>query len=160
MRSLVIPLLLVLACRHPDATIGRTSDAPVLFPSGATFDERWSYLETDGENSFRWMGAQASVRLAPAARWSSMRLFVHLVVPLHLLGRAPVIRVTLDGVELDRFEATRSDQLRSFILPAASIVSPSEPVLVFETSETAIAGGRVLGLALQRGAWDPVGGGE
>lgn len=129
-----------------------------LFPTGATFGEGWSYPETDGERAFRWMAERAEVRLSPGRRWSTMRLSVELVVPRHLLARAPTVRLTLDGVELDRFQADGLEETRTLLVPARTLRRGLGPELVIETSETAQTPGRTLGLALTRASWGAVGG--
>jgi hypothetical protein len=143
-------------CRRDGGASLERSEA-ALFPTGATFGTGWSYVESDGETTFRWMSARGEVRLARAARWSTMRLFVHLVTPRHLFARAPTIRVVLDGVELDRFEAGAA-QDRVYLVPARTLRHGSEPELVIETSETVRAQERILGVALVRASWDSVGG--
>lgn len=149
---------LLVACGRSDEPVRVTPHTPVLFPSGATFGDGWSYVETDGETTLRWLGSRGTVRLSPAPRWSTMRLMVELVAPIHLLARPPTIRIVLDGVELDRFEAW-TIQSRIFLIPPHALQRGVGPELVIETSETAVENGRTLGLALQRATWDPVGGG-
>lgn len=129
-----------------------------LFPTGATWGDGWSFLERTELTGFRWMSARSEVRLAPAHRWSTMRLFVQLVVPLGSLRRPPTIRIVLDGRELDRFEGVSGLEARAYLVPAGAAADGREPTLAIETSETVDVNGRTLGVALERASWDPVGG--
>jgi hypothetical protein len=150
-------VLCACAVHRTDVEPAMAETATTLFPTGATWGDGWSFLEQSDVTGFRWMSGRSEVRLAPAHRWSTMRLFVELVVPLGILRRPPTIRILLDGRLLDRFEGLSGTEPRSYLV-AASAANGLEPRLVIETSETVDVNGRTLGVALQRASWDAVGG--
>jgi hypothetical protein len=132
----------------------------MLFPHGATFGSGWSYEESEGERQYRWMAERADVRLPPRRRWSTMRLFLEINVPLHVLLRPPRIRVLLDGRELASFDGVQVEEQRAFLVHPSELRAGVEPELVLETSETVVLPPRKLGIALMRASWEPVGGAE
>lgn len=128
----------------------QSPDAPLTACAGVLFTGDWSYFE--GHN--RWMGHDAQLVL-PNRRWSAMHLGLVAWVPTGDLGRPSTIVLTLDGHELDRFQAGGHIE-KDYIVPASKRGGQETTTLALSTVDTVRASdGRELGVAVSWLVWEP-----
>lgn len=151
------------------AGCGRNDDRDLLPPPGyasvgsslsgdsdAQFTSGWHPIETgpDGQ-SWRWMGRRGEVQLLN--QQSEMRLRLRGWAPLELLNAAPVMRVSLNGHELESFTAPQGHFTKTWVIPRAMQGDGEKSTLVIETSLAVKPKGdtRELGYSLIELSWEP-----
>jgi len=123
----------------------------------AKFAQGWHEMESDAEESWRWMGKSSTTFFLPL-RWSG-KLSLFFEVPLDA-KRRPVVDVTFNGNRIDRFQCSTKFVSRDYVVPSrlaemnelridvSDVVNPAREHLSGDT--------RDLGLKLLRYCWQPV----
>lgn len=103
--------------------------------------------------TWRWMSKRGTVHLPNDHH--DRRLHLEGWVPLALLNETPTLRITLEGVELDRFVAAGGTFTRDYTISRARLGDAPAVRLTIETSTTAHAPGdiRELGVSLTALNW-------
>jgi hypothetical protein len=121
------------------------------------FAQGWHEIESDAEESWRWMGRSSKTFFLPLPENGKLSLFFE--VPLDG-KRRPVVDVTFNGNRIDRFECSTKFVARDYIVPSrlaemnelridvSDVVNPAREHLSGDT--------RDLGLKLLRYSWKPL----
>jgi len=102
----------------------------------------WSFPEGRPGHRFQWMGARGELVVRRSIAGRALR-FVG-TVPSELAS-SPTLRVSVGGVEVERYVAPRRPFTRDIVLP---VDGPDDVPLTIETSSTVQVNGRQLGFAL------------
>lgn len=115
------------------------------------FGAGWYPPEQQGMDEWRWMAASSITILPPAKNDTVLRL--NFAVPDEVIGKHPLITVSLNGRTLERIRAATSDISRDYHVTPLAAANVMQLTTDQTTKEAAT--GRDLGLRVRFISWGP-----
>lgn len=123
--------------------------------ASVVFRDGWYSPEGDSVSTWRWMGKEGRVELAPLA--AKGRLTVDFIVPLDVLAEPPVVTFTVNDKVISTIRATRPELKHTFEIEGQGGAANELVVSTSHTTNPAARGesgdSRELGLMLRTLSW-------
>lgn len=114
----VFVILLGLAgCNSTKEPENNATATPAANPA-ISFGEGFSALEGSGDNTWRWMGKEGTIKLKSSDH--DMRLLLVGTVPLNVFPQPSTLKVLFNGEQLDQFPGTHN-VTKEYTIPAAKM---------------------------------------
>lgn len=149
------------ASEEKTAAVGSAPPPPPPPPSGVVYAHGFFDVEQDAGGSWRWMEPEGVVRLKNTGKDMVLKLAGR--VPFERFKEAPIIKISLNGAELDKSPATPELMTREFtITPAqqgsgdwSELKISSDKSFVPKDADPGATDPRRLAFSLTKLSWEP-----